>query len=107
MHQATAQNPPSLFAVGLDASGDGADRLLPRLPPYLGKAEAAQPMGSEKSRRGAWLGGGTLGVAVVSRWRMWPRGPGRKEPLTGAGTVSFPQGLRGAGLAGQEGRLWP
>uniref|UniRef100_A0ACB8ENL0 Uncharacterized protein n=1 Tax=Sphaerodactylus townsendi TaxID=933632 RepID=A0ACB8ENL0_9SAUR len=45
-------------------------------------------MGSEENGRWAWSGGGTLGVAVVSRWRMWPRGRGRKERHVGAGTVA-------------------
>lgn len=45
--------------------------------------------------------GGTLGVAVVSRWRRWPAG--RAEAFTGVGIVSF-RGARvapgGGGAAG-------
>jgi len=68
------------------------------------KCQAAAPRGAQQQRREAGAGsqwaassggvaGGTLGVAVVSRWRRWL--PGRAEAFTGAGAVSF-RGARAA-----------
>lgn len=52
----------------------------PSLPPAGGA-------GSQWAASAGGAAGGTLGVAVVSRWRRRP--PGRAEVFTGVGTVSF------------------